>query len=203
MFGKQGIEPYVAGRGRGAIGFTTQAGFGIGRGNDAGAKFGQAPPGYVAGRGRGLGDTRREALEAQASAARAAQRQQQEAEDDGNDDDRPLDEDEGGLFADAVYEEDDREADQIYAAVDERMDSRGAKKRTERLESELRKYRYENPTISQQFADVKRDLSAVSEDQWAAIPDIGDYSVKKQKLEKYTPTPDSLLEMARQVRTSV
>ena len=29
--------------------------------------------------------------------------------------------------------------------------------------------------------------------QWEAIPDIGDYTVKKQKLDKFTPVPDSLL----------
>ena len=29
--------------------------------------------------------------------------------------------------------------------------------------------------------------------QWEAIPDIGDYTVKKQKVDKFTPVPDSLL----------
>jgi len=184
------------GRGRGATGFVTSSEIGsVNRGNDAGARFGAPPPGYVAGRGRGLGDTRREALEAQASAARAAQRQQQSLDDD--DDDRPLDEEEGGLFNDAVYEEDDREADEIYASIDERMDHRRAKQRSERLQSELKKYRAENPTISQQFSDLKRDMAEISENEWASIPDIGDYGVKKRKMERYTPTPDSLLEMAR------
>uniref|UniRef100_A0A7S3EEL7 PRP1 splicing factor N-terminal domain-containing protein n=2 Tax=Rhodosorus marinus TaxID=101924 RepID=A0A7S3EEL7_9RHOD len=192
-----GIGNNVIGRGRGPAGPGMRAELGSGgRGYDAGAKFGQPPPGYVAGRGRGLGDTRREALEAQASAARAAHRQQ-EQEEEGGGDHRPLDEEEGGLFADAVYEEDDVEADQIYAAVDDRMDSRRAKQRTERLESELKKYRAQNPTITQQFSDLKRELSSVSASEWDSIPDVGDYSVKKQKLEKYTPAPDSLLEMAR------
>ena len=29
--------------------------------------------------------------------------------------------------------------------------------------------------------------------EWLAIPEIGDFTVKKQKREKFTPTPDNLL----------
>lgn len=153
-----------------------------------------------------LGDARREttaAVHIAASKRRrlaAADDDQDVEEDEENNptDTRALDDNDVAVFADAVYEQDDVEADQIYAEVDKRMDSRRQKQREGRLEEELRKYREANPTIRQQFADLKADLGDVSADQWASIPDIGDYSVKKTKFQKFTPVPDSLLERAQQ-----
>lgn len=150
-----------------------------------------------------LGDARREASEAIHIAASKRRRladaglQEEENEDEGPVS-HTLGDDDAAIFADTVYEQDDAEADAIYAAVDARMASRRQKQREERLQKELRDYRRANPTIKQQFADLKSELGKVSTDQWAAIPDIGDYSVKKQKFQKFTPAPDSLLERARQ-----
>ncbi|KAK4528859.1 hypothetical protein GAYE_SCF65G6806 [Galdieria yellowstonensis] len=206
-------EDYVPGRGRGATGFVTNPEYSL-RANaafaavpDAGAKFGTPPPGYVAGRGRGLGDTRRETLAKQAAAARSFLSQQKEYDDEpvedeeDVDDGRPLDDEEQGLFANTVYDEDDREADEIYDAVEKRMESRRQRQREERINEELKKYRNENPSLEQQFADLKRGLAQVSEEEWASIPEIGDYRVKKQKLEKYTPVPDSVIESAHKERS--
>jgi len=53
--------------------------------------------------------------------------------------------------------------------------------REEREREELQKIRELRPKIQQQFADLKRELAKVSEEEWAAIPDIGDRSIKKQK----------------------
>ena len=50
-----------------------------------------------------------------------------------------------------------------------------------REREELKRLREERPKIQQQFADLKRDLANVSEEEWAAIPDIGDRSIKRQK----------------------
>eukprot|EP00871_Galdieria_phlegrea_P002713 jgi/Galph1/3442/GphlegSOOS_G2112.1 len=199
-------QDYVPGRGRGATGFVTNPEYSLRANNtlgnvpvpDAGAKFGSPPPGYVAGRGRGLGDTRRETLAKQAAATRSYFSLQQENEDEPLEDDgRPLDDDEEGLFANTVYDEDDREADEIYNAVEKRMESRRQRQREERINEELKRYRSENPSLEQQFADLKQSLSKISESEWAAIPEIGDYRVKKQKLEKFTPIPDSVIESAR------
>ena len=47
------------------------------------------------------------------------------------------------------------------------------------------------------FADLKKDLSPVSESDWSLIPDVGDARNKKQRnprTEKFTPLPDSVLQ---------
>jgi pre-mRNA-processing factor 6 len=67
-------------------------------------------------------------------------------------------------------------------------------RREKRLKEEIEKYRAENPKITEQFADLKRKLAEVSTDEWEAIPDIGDYTIKKQKtFQTFTPVPDTLL----------
>jgi pre-mRNA-processing factor 6 len=156
------------------------------------------------GRGRGLGDMRRETVEAGAAKARAAARRraagiedkpagdaddEQDAPDVAHDPDAPL-------FADTPYDDDDREADSVYSAVDDRMRSRRQKHTEARIQSDLQQYRDANPTIPQQFADLKRTLSRVSDDDWATLPEVGDRSVQRRKLEKFTPAPDSLLQSA-------
>ena len=151
-----------------------------------------------------LGDLRRET--SIATYVNAHKRRKLDNADDEDDDDddkiRPasggLDDNDVAIFADTVYEEDDAEADAIYEAVDKRMQSRRQKQREANLQAELKKYRDANPTIRQQFSDLKSNLQYVSNDEWSSIPDIGDYSVKKQKFQTFTPAPDSLLEKARQ-----
>lgn len=36
-------------------------------------------------------------------------------------------------------------------------------------------------------------LCKVSVEEWMNIPEIGDYSIKKQKRERFTPTPDNII----------
>ena len=134
---------YLAGIGRGAQGFTTRSDIGPARTREAvdafGApppgsqgtiatgggievQFGQAPAGYVAGGGRGMGMLAREQVDGGAAPKN----------DDADDGDRGDYSESnfsafGGysenLFKDATYEADDIEADRIYQSVDERMDS--------------------------------------------------------------------------------
>lgn len=40
--------------------------------------------------------------------------------------------------------------------------------------AQLEKYRQERPKIQQQFSDLRRALSSVSEDEWLSIPEVGD-----------------------------
>jgi len=57
-----------------------------------------------------------------------------------------------------------------------------------------------------QFADLKRKLAEVTEAEWEAIPEIGDYTIKKPRRETYVPAPDTLLAAAvaeRAASTSV
>ncbi|KUF82716.1 hypothetical protein AM588_10000433 [Phytophthora nicotianae] len=83
-----------------------------------------------------------------------------------------------GLFQDTPYDADDKEADDIYEQVDERMDSRRKRRRELKQLEELKKSRKEMPKISDQFADLKSSLQQMSDAEWEMIPDIGDYSLK-------------------------
>ena len=70
-------------------------------------------------------------------------------------------------------------------------------RRETRLKEEIEKNRAENPKITEQFADLKRKLSQVTESEWQAIPEIGDYSIKKkQRMQSFAPVPDTLLAAA-------
>lgn len=45
----------------------------------------------------------------------------------------------------------------------------------------VEKYRQERPKIQQQFSDLKRQLAEVTEDEWAAIPEVGDARNKSKR----------------------
>lgn len=93
------------------------------------------------------------------------------------------------------YEKDDEEADGIYASIDDRMDERRREYRDRRLKEEIEKFRRERPKIQQQFMDLKRELTNVSESEWNAIPEVGDARNKKQRnprYERFTPIPDTI-----------
>ncbi|KAJ4803427.1 Pre-mRNA-splicing factor 6 [Rhynchospora pubera] len=188
---------YVAGLGRGATGFTTRSDIGPARAApdlpDRSAALGAAPAGAV-GRGRGKGAGEEE--------------EEEEADDKGYDENQKFDEFEGndvGLFASAEYDEDDKEADAVWEAIDKRMDSRRKDRREARLKEEIEKYRASNPKITEQFADLKRKLADVTPQEWDNIPEIGDYSNrnKKKRFESFVPVPDTLLEKARQEQEHV
>ncbi len=203
---------YLAGIGRGAQGFTTRSDIGPARVREAGdafgaptpggaissggveVNFGQAPAGYVAGGGRGMGMLARE-------------------QTDGKKDDVAVDNDKGdysesnysefggyseNLFKDATYEADDFEADRIYRAVDERMDSQRKRNREMQMLQDAKKNNA-GPSISDQFADLKRGLINVSASEWDAIPEVGDHSLKikqSKKKESYIPLPDNMISSA-------
>ena len=63
------------------------------------------------------------------------------------------------------------------------MDQRRRDQREKRVKEDLEKYRKENPKTTEQFGDLKRKLADVSQREWEAIPDIGDYTIKRQKLQ--------------------
>ncbi|KAJ3615848.1 hypothetical protein Zmor_012258 [Zophobas morio] len=53
--------------------------------------------------------------------------------------------------------------------------------REARLKEELEKYRKERPKLQTQFADLKQNLSQVTEEDWDAIPDAADTKAKRLK----------------------
>jgi hypothetical protein len=52
------------------------------------------------------------------------------------------------------------------------MDERRRAYRERRFASEIERYRRERPKIQAQFMDLKKELAAVSAEEWAAIPDV-------------------------------
>lgn len=133
--------------------------------------FGQAPAGYVAGAGRG------------ASTYGVA-----EDGPAGGGGDATM---ESSLFKDDQFDDDDVEADRIYDAIDERMSSKRKRK------DEGGGSAAETSAIGDQFRELKQKLADVTEEQWAAIPDVGDYSLRhkqKRREDVFTPLTDSLLE---------
>jgi len=168
---------YVAGLGRGAQGFTTRSDIGPAR-TPSDPTFGKAPPDYVAGRGRGAASFGRD-------------------DDEGPERDALAD-DEAGLFVGSEYDADDAEADSIWDAIDSRMDSRRKARREALEEAQVQKLRKERPKITAQLADLKADLKKVTMEEWNSIQEPGEYvRSKRQRLDRYTPAPSSLLEQAQ------
>lgn len=70
--------------------------------------------------------------------------------------------------------------------------------REDRERREREEYEAKNPKISQQFADLKRALGTVSDEEWHEIPEVGDLTGKnrrsKQNLkQRFYAVPDSVL----------
>jgi pre-mRNA-processing factor 6 len=206
---------YVPGLGRGAVGFTTRSDIGPARAPSApdGAAL-PGPPAAGRGAGRGAGfPSGAPGASGPGGAGRGSGtagmggfgREKDENEDFGDYSETNYDEfsgysARGGLFQDTPYDEDDREADDVYEAIDERMDARRKRRREVRQLEELKRARQERPKISDQFADLKDSLKAMSDADWEQIPDIGDYSLKyktntalQKRNELFAPVPDSVL----------
>ncbi|KAK7061118.1 U4/U6 x U5 tri-snRNP complex subunit Prp1 [Paramarasmius palmivorus] len=151
-----------------------------------------APASYVAGLGRGsdIGPAREGP-----SAEVIAEAQAKRGEEPDVDPEQFQDPDnEYGLFAGTAYEQDDEEADKIYEAVDAAMDARRKARREAQEKAELEKFRAERPKIQQQFSDLKRGLSAVTDEEWESIPEVGNLTRRKRpKYERSFVVPDSVL----------
>lgn len=74
--------------------------------------------------------------------------------------------------------------------------------REAREKEEQDEYDRNNPKIAQQFADLKRSLATVSDDDWASLPDPGDLTGKNRRSkqlskQRFYAVPDSVLAGAR------
>ncbi|KAH7921622.1 hypothetical protein BV22DRAFT_1132130 [Leucogyrophana mollusca] len=158
-----------------------------------------APASYVAGLGRGASGftTRSDIGPAREgpSAEVVADAQAKRGEEPDIDPEQFQDPDnEYGLFAGTTYEQDDEEADKIYDSVDQNMDARRRARREARENAELAKHRAERPKIQQQFADLKRGLSVVTDSEWESIPEVGNLTRKKRRRDERTfAVPDSVI----------
>ena len=179
-------ENYVAGLGRGATGFTTRSDLGPARDGPS-------------------EDQIKEALAKRAQQLGLAPdgKKDREKDDEGDDDNERFQDpdNEVGLFAGGVYDQEDEEADEVWDWVNERMDRR-KKQREAREKAEKEEYERNNPKIQQQFADLKRELVSVTDDEWANLPEVGDLTGKnrrsKQELrKKFYAVPDTVLAAAQ------
>jgi pre-mRNA-processing factor 6 len=220
-------ENYVAGLGRGATGFTTRSDLGPAREGPTPEQIqaalakraqllGAAPPtAYGAGREKGR-----------------EEKEEEEEDDRFQDPDNEVGLFAYGQFdqeddeADRIYKEVDEKMDKRRKArrlvdvshssilemrcssglspvvwTDYRHDSfatyREARERQEREE-----YERKNPKIQQQFADLKRSLASVSEEQWANLPEVGDLTGKNRRArqnlrQRFYAVPDSVIASAR------
>ncbi|KAJ7097220.1 PRP1 splicing factor, N-terminal-domain-containing protein [Mycena belliarum] len=158
-----------------------------------------APASYVAGLGRGAsGFTTRSDIgpardgPSAEAIAEAQARRGEEAEYDPDAFQDP--ESETGLFAGTIYEADDEEADQIFARVDGAMESRRKARREAREAKERQKARVDRPKIQEQFSDLKRGLSAVTDEEWGNLPEVGNLTKRRKVRETRSyVVPDSIL----------
>ncbi|ORY65404.1 PRP1 splicing factor [Pseudomassariella vexata] len=176
-------ENYVAGLGRGATGFTTRSDLGPAREGPSEDQIKEALAKRAA--QLGLGD---------------AAGKKDDAENDN--DERYQDPDnEVGLFAGGVYDKDDDEADRIYREVDEKMDRRRKRRREAREQEEREEHERKHPKIQHEFADLKRALGTISDEDWAKLPEVGDLTGKNRRSrearhQRFYAVPDSVLAAA-------
>ncbi|KAI1402290.1 pre-mRNA splicing factor [Hypoxylon fuscum] len=174
-------ENYVAGLGRGATGFTTRSDLGPAREGPSEDQIKEALAKRAA--QLGFGD----------AAPPAKKDDEEENEERYQDPDNEV-----GLFAGGVYDKEDDEADKIYREIDEKMDKRRRARREAREKAEQEEYELKNPKIQQQFADLKRSLESVTEDEWAALPEVGDLTGKNRRSkqarqQRFYAVPDSVI----------
>ena len=156
--------------------------------------FGEAPKGYVAGAGRGAG-----AMGAGFGRGGGGGESDTPNAEGPTPIEKPITA--GGAAAGAAvegqYDDDDDEADQIWAAIDERMNAK--RRKTSKPSVEQDPGASARARIGAQFRELKEQLATVKEEDWMKIPDVGDHSLKYKKSQQnrqdvFTPLTDSLIE---------
>ena len=76
--------------------------------------------------------------------------------------------------------------------------------REAREKQEREEYERNNPKISAQFADLKRSLASITDDEWANLPEVGDLTGKNKRAKlaqqaqrRFYAVPDSVIAGAR------
>jgi pre-mRNA-processing factor 6 len=89
--------------------------------------------------------------------------------------------DAGALAQSGAYEEDDREADSIWDAVEEFIIRK--RHRPFILDNKLNREntRGGKERVVDYFIDIKKQLTKMTYEDWEAIPDVKDYSIKRRK----------------------
>jgi pre-mRNA-processing factor 6 len=160
------------------------------------SKFGEAPRGYVAGRGRGMGALAREQGELGVNGGGGSSAKSFRGEASKKD-----------IYSNDPYDQDDDEADRIYAGVDDIMSNRHKRHKSHAEKTDKNGSTTSNSSngeanskkakISDQFVDLKQNLGALSASDWDAIPEVGDNSLKYTQQRRfqnvYVPLPDNII----------
>lgn len=215
-------ENYVAGLGRGATGFTTRSDLGPAREGPSEDQIKEA----LAKRAAQLGAAAPTAYGA------TEKKDDDEDESQFQDPENEVGLFAGGAFdkdddeADRIYQEVDEKMDRrrkirrlvspfsyssspcssvtnglSFLRIDEQITDVSTY-REAREQAEREQYERDNPKVQQQFADLKRALSTVSDQEWAELPEVGDLTGKnrrsKQALrQRFYAVPDSVIAGAR------
>lgn len=184
-------ENYVAGLGRGATGFTTRSDLGPAREGPTEEQMKE----LLAKRAQQLGTT--------ASTAYGLPEKKPEQDDY---EERYQDPDnEVGLFANGIYDQDDDEADRIWQSVDEKREKRRKKRRDAQEQLEKDEEQQQNKSkMSEQFASLKRTLATMTDEEWQTLPEVGDLTKKNKRAKqardaerRFYAVPDSVIAGAR------
>lgn len=229
---QQAPENYVAGLGRGATGFTTRSDLGPAREGPSEEQIKEA----LAKRAAQLGTSASSAYGAKDKKAEDDEPDDAPDQDPENEvglfasGNYDRDDDE----ADRIYQEVDEKMDRrrkirrwVALPVNCHLTSRARSCsitmasfrkcadlnafREAREKKEREEYERNNPKIQQQFADLKRALGTISDEDWANIPEVGDLTGKNKRQkqnsrQRFYAVPDSVLAGARdagQMETSV
>ncbi|OWP05089.1 pre-mRNA-splicing factor prp [Marssonina coronariae] len=219
---QQAPENYVAGLGRGATGFTTRSDLGPAREGPSEDQIKEA----LAKRAAQLG-----AAAPTAYGATEKKEEENDDDERFQDPENEVGLFAGGAYdkdddeADRIYQEVDEKMDRrrkarrlvfpfpddylvpfcadglSYMQIDEQITDVSTY-REAREKAEQEEYERNNPKIQQQFADLKRALTTVSDEDWANLPEVGDLTGKnrrnKQALrQKFYAVPDSVIAGAR------
>ncbi|KAF7457221.1 protein STABILIZED1 [Cryptosporidium felis] len=148
--------------------------------------FGEPPPDYVPGKGRG-------AVGFASGVSRDDQTITIET-DIGDYSDSRFDKFAGFndvLFKDVKYDEEDKKADSIYEMIEEKLSNKRKAQKEKKLREAILKDRERRPTLQEQFSDLKQSLGNVKLEEWDRIPEQGEYFHKSKKLKQFTPVPDN------------
>jgi pre-mRNA-processing factor 6 len=214
-------ENYVAGLGRGATGFTTRSDLGPAREGPSEDQIKEA----LAKRAAALGS-------APPTAYGVPEKKEEEDDDERfQDPENEVGLFAGGAYdkdddeADRIYQEVDEKMDRrrkarrlvslfhsapyyphntnglSYIPVDEQITDHSTY-REAREKAEREEYERNNPKIQQQFADLKRALGTVSDEDWANLPEVGDLTGKNRRAkqamrQRFYAVPDSVIAGAR------
>ncbi|KAI5962257.1 prp1 [Candida pseudojiufengensis] len=150
----------------------------------------EAPPGYVAGVGRGAVGF---------STGADFKHELPQVDDDDDDDDENLINQEindKGLLVARKRTEEDEEEDKVYEQIEQRLKRRKTKPQQKQVLSGVKN----EPDKRSQFLDLKKDLVALTEDDWMSIPEAGDMTRKNkrqrildQQSQRLYAVPDQIL----------